>query len=258
MYAKSSRSFLDGANRLQYCMIMDDDFQTFDSSIWNYEIERGGFNEGTFEWTTNDTSNIYVDKHGLHIVPTLTTLSTSITETQLHNGYTLNLTQTGQCTSGSDSACAISSNSTTGDIINPVRSARINTKGNKAIKYGKIEVVAKMPKGEWIWPSIRMMPVDNAYGAWPASGEIDIAMFRGNALDQVKDAIDTMTSTLHWGPDEDEDAAFRTIGGHFLKRTDYGDGFHTFGVEWGEKFIYTYLDGRPLVSVSLMPVRITY
>lgn len=232
-------------------MIMNEDFKTLDPSIWNLEVERGGFNEGTFEWTTDDASNVYVDKHGLHIVPTLTTETTNISEAQLHDGYTLNLTQSGQCTSGTAKDCAITSNSTIGTIINPVRSARINTKGNKAIKYGRIEVVAKMPKGEWIWPSIRMMPVDEAYGAWPASGEIDIASLRGNRLGTVKDGLDTMTSTLHWGPEVGEDASSRAIGGHFLKRTDYSQEYHTFGLEWGPKYMYTYLDGRPLVSTML-------
>jgi beta-glucanase (GH16 family) len=45
-----------------------------------------------------------------------------------------------------------------GRVINPVRSARINTKGKKSIRYGKVEVKAKMPKGDWLWPAIWMLP----------------------------------------------------------------------------------------------------
>jgi beta-glucanase (GH16 family) len=30
----------------------------------------------------------------------------------------------------------------------------LTTKGKKSIKYGKVEVVAKMPKGDWLWPAI--------------------------------------------------------------------------------------------------------
>lgn len=48
--------------------------------------------------------------------------------------------------------CSVRSNKTSGDIINPVRSARLSTKGKRGIQYGKIEVVAKMPKGDWLWP----------------------------------------------------------------------------------------------------------
>jgi hypothetical protein len=77
--------------------------------------------------------------------------------------YTVNLTADGTCTSGTDEVatedwwanpCARTSNITTGDIINPVRSARLTTSGNVAIKYGRVEVVAKMPKGDWLWPAI--------------------------------------------------------------------------------------------------------
>lgn len=28
--------------------------------------------------------------------------------------------------------------------------------------------------GPGIWPAVWMLPVDNAYGPWPASGEIDV------------------------------------------------------------------------------------
>lgn len=37
-------------------------------------------------------------------------------------------------------------------IINPVRSARINTAGSFSFKYGKLEIVAKLPTGDWLWP----------------------------------------------------------------------------------------------------------
>jgi beta-glucanase (GH16 family) len=114
---------------------------------------------GSFEWTTNDPQNAYTDAEGLHIVPTLTVNSTNITPAQILDGYTLNLTTDGRpdgvCTSDDAlDSCSIYSNKTAGTIINPVRSARLSTKGKKTIKYGKIEVVAKMPKGDWLWPAI--------------------------------------------------------------------------------------------------------
>lgn len=102
---------------------------------------------------------MFVDSEGLHIVPTLTTESTSITPEQLVDGYTLNLTKAGgdgSCTGASSAACSIRSNKTTGAIIPPVRSARLNTRGKKSIRYGRVEVVAKMPRGEWLWPAICM------------------------------------------------------------------------------------------------------
>jgi beta-glucanase (GH16 family) len=134
---------------------MEDDFHSIDPNTWGYEIQRGGFGTGSFDWTTNDPKNAFTDAEGLHIVPTLTLESTDITQAQLLDGFVLNLTTSGLCTSkDGTNPCSIRSNKTSGAIINPVRSARLTTKGKKTIKYGRVEVVAKMPKGDWLWPAI--------------------------------------------------------------------------------------------------------
>lgn len=140
-------------------MIMEDHFDKngLDESHWTHEVQLDGYGTGSFDWTTNDAKNTFTDAEGLHIVPTLTTESTSITEEQLFNGYTVNLTKSGgdgTCTSNNYKDCSVRSNNTLGTIIPPVRSARISTKGKKFIKYGRVEVVAKMPAGDWLWPAI--------------------------------------------------------------------------------------------------------
>lgn len=37
-------------------------------------------------------------------------------------------------------------------IINPVRSARLTTEKSFSFKYGRVEVIAKVPQGDWLWP----------------------------------------------------------------------------------------------------------
>src|SRR5687768_2108526 len=103
---------------------MEDNFNSIDESVWNYEVQRGGFGSGTFEWTTDDPKNIYTDGEGLHIVPTLTTETTDISESQLLDNYVLNLTTSKTCTTKGIDECSIRSNKTAGTIVNPVRSAR--------------------------------------------------------------------------------------------------------------------------------------
>lgn len=137
---------------------------------------------------------------------------------------------------------------TSGAIINPVRSARLTTKGSKSIKYGRVEVVAKMPKGSWLWPAIWMMPEDSVYGEWPKSGEIDIMESRGNYGDDYPDGRDSAISALHWGPIAEKDAFWRTSGKHNVRRTDYSETFHTYGLEWSDNYLFTYIDSRLLVS----------
>ena len=98
----------------------------------------------------------------------------------IFNGFTYNLTG---CTDANLTSCGAVSNETLGTVIPPVMSARIHTRDSYALKYGRVEISAKLPRGDWLWPALWMLPVDDAYGAWPRSGEIDIMEARGNGVD---------------------------------------------------------------------------
>ncbi|KAK9778118.1 putative Gram-negative bacteria binding protein [Seiridium cardinale] len=227
-----------------YCIVFSDDFsQGIRKEDWNWMQEVGGFGTGSFDWTTDDSRNAYADETGLHIVPTLTTETFNITNDQLLDKYTLNLTETGTCSTRTDSDCAVVSNITTGAIINPIRSARLTTQGKHTIRYGKVEVVAKLPKGDWIWPAIWMMPDNSSYGVWPRSGEIDIMESRGNNRSYSGGRAEVM-GTLHWGPSTQLDAYHRTTESKKLRHGDFSDDFHIFGVEWSDSYIYMYIDNR--------------
>lgn len=87
------------------------------------------------------------------------------------------------------------------------------------------------------------MPEESVYGGWPASGEIDIAESRGNDH-TYPGGNDVYTSVLHWGPDIKHNMYWRTIYGRKIRRTDFSSGFHTFGLEWSEDYLFTYIDNR--------------
>jgi beta-glucanase (GH16 family) len=53
-------------------------------------------------------------------------------------------------------------------------SARINTRDRFAFRYGRIEARIRLPGGQGIWPAFWLLPQDDVYGTWAASGEIDI------------------------------------------------------------------------------------
>ncbi|OKL57256.1 hypothetical protein UA08_07422 [Talaromyces atroroseus] len=235
-----------------YCLIFEDDFSNgINENDWNYEIEVGGYGVGSFEWTTSDSTNAYTDESGLHIVPTITTNTTDITTAELFNGYTLNLTSQGICSSTEAGDCVKVSNSTLQKMINPVRSARITTQGKHNITYGKVEVTAKLPRGDWLWPAIWMMPESNAYGAWPASGEIDIMEAKGNDGETYAGGRNEVSGTLHWAPVSTLDAYWRTSGVKYMTRGDYSDSYHTFGMEWSDSYIYTWVDSRLAQSMYI-------
>lgn len=130
--------------------------------------------------------------------------------------------------------------------MNPVHSARVNTKKGAVIRYGRVEVVARLPSGDWLWPAIWMLPAKSKYGAWPASGEIDIMESRGNNHTYPQGGNNIVSSTIHWGPTPDQDAWWRNNVKRKALHTTYADGFHTFGLEWSERYIFTYVDSRLL------------
>lgn len=90
------------------------------------------------------------------------------------------------------------------------------------------------------------MPQDSVYGAWPASGEIDISEIRGNNGDTYTDGRDSTGSALHWGTSTETDSFWRTAGKHNVRRTDYSADFHTYGLEWSQNYLFTYLDSKLL------------
>ncbi|TKY86954.1 hypothetical protein EX895_003631 [Sporisorium graminicola] len=229
--------------RDKYCLVLEDHFDgsELDKSIWFHEQEVGGFGNSEFEWTTDSINNSFVENGHLYIVPTLT--SDHLGEQAVLNGYAVNLTQSGQCTAPvpSNHSCAVTSNSTTGVILPPVQSARLMTNFSRTIKYGRVEVRAKMPTGDWLWPAIWMLPKYSVYGDWPRSGEIDIIETKGNMpRSRQDDASNNMHSTLHFGPDWLFDGYGFATKVRKLWHKYYNQDFHTFGLEWTEESIFTW------------------
>jgi len=115
--------------------------------------------------TTASESNSYVKNGYLYITPTLT--SDVIGEASVIDGYVYNITgctynttkgisyTSSKQSSWSDAfdaaaytkACSAVSNVTTGQVINPVQSARLSTRKSASIQYGRVEVRAKIPTG---------------------------------------------------------------------------------------------------------------
>jgi beta-glucanase (GH16 family) len=89
--------------------------------------------------------------------------------------------------------------------------------------YGYMEVRAKLPAGQGMWPAIWMMPASYNDG----NGELDVVEVVGNAPREAN-------FSLHrrGGGDTDD-----WIG------PDFSQGFHTFGVDWQADHVSWYVDG---------------
>ncbi|KAK5942940.1 hypothetical protein PMZ80_003945 [Knufia obscura] len=224
----------------KYCSVYSTDFANgLDEDAWTKEAEVGGFGNGQFEQTTITDENIFIRDGMMVIRPTLQD------ESLITSDSVINLTAEGICSSTEWNNCVTSTNTTNGTIVQPVKSGRINLK-NKAIKYGRIEVEAQLPSGDWLWPAIWMLPVEAKYGPWPLSGEIDILESRGNDHNYAQGGDNIYSSALHWGPDPANDAWWRTNSKRSSLHDTFAEKFHTFGLEWSEKYLFTYLDSRLL------------
>jgi beta-glucanase (GH16 family) len=112
-------------------------------------------------------------------------------------------------------------------------SGKVTTRGKQTFLYGRIEMRAQIPTGGGMWPAFWMMPQDDVYGGWAASGEIDI-MESSNATTSVGGA-------LHFGggwPDNASTSASYSLGG-----ANFADQFHIYAVEWEPTVIRWYVDG---------------
>ncbi|KAI1087918.1 glycoside hydrolase family 16 protein [Rostrohypoxylon terebratum] len=225
-----------------YCLVLEDSFATFNDAVWTKEVQVGGFGNGEFEQTTGNNENVYVQDGNLFIRPTLQDADL------IDKDSLINLLEDGTCTSTVPSDCIAATNTTVGNatIVPPTKSGRINSKKGATLKYGRVEVTAKLPQGDWLWPAIWMMPVKDTYGPWPASGEIDIMESRGNNWTYGQGGNNIVSSTLHWGPDQANDAWWRTNVKREALHTSYSAGFNTFGLEWSQKYLFTYVNSRLL------------
>lgn len=159
---------------------------TFDGSglnfsLWKHELTLTGGGNWEFEVYVNNRTNSFVRNGSLTIYPTL--LADTIGAANVASGFTMDMNggdPASVCTSGFEYGCLRTSGGG-GNPLNPIQSARVRTAETFAFTYGRVEVVAQLPRGDWLWPAIWMLPVGDAYGGWPVSGEIDIMESRGNA-----------------------------------------------------------------------------
>ncbi len=130
----------------------------------------------------------------------------------------------------------------------------IKSEHKKYFKFGRIEMLAKLPFSQGMWPAFWTMG-ENC--RWPWGGEIDIMEMVGgtdkwnnyNRDAQYQAALHwcdpAMDPTDAWG----EKASNLNIGNYELpgrmKGEKLADHYHVIGIEWTEKRIQPYIDNIP-------------
>ncbi|XP_042863604.1 beta-1,3-glucan-binding protein isoform X2 [Penaeus japonicus] len=222
------------------CMIFEDNFDYLDHDVWEHEVTMSGGGNWEFQAYVNNRSISYTRDSTLFIKPDLT--SNWKGEEFLSSG---NLDLWGMngrgdvCTGNSYYGCSRVGSSS--NIINPITSARLRTMSDFAFRYGRLEIRAKMPRGDWLWPAIWMLPRNWPYGLWPASGEIDILESRGN------DDFGTLGNqyggtTLHWGPFWPYNFFEKTHVEYSANTGSFADDFHVWRLDWNKDKMEIYVD----------------
>lgn len=98
----------------------------------------------------SDSENSFVKNGKLYIKPTLTSdyLEKHQPNQTVENAYV----QLDDCTETYENRGFCELQATPDNILNPIRSARLRTKWAFSFKYGRVEISAKMPTGDWLWP----------------------------------------------------------------------------------------------------------
>lgn len=119
-------------------------------------------------------------------------------------------------------------------------SARIRTINNADFTYGRMEASIQLPEGQGIWPAFWMMPTNNAYGGWPASGEMDIMEYLGHQTNKAY-------GTCHYGYVGDH----QYLGSNYtLPSGTFPNNFHVFAMEWEPDTIKWFVDNVNYYTVK--------
>jgi len=198
-----------------YQLVWEQDFKnitSLDENIWSFEIGNGGPNLpgwGNGEWEYYKKENAYIENGNLVIEAKKETVVAD--DNQDGTSETYNYT-----------------------------SARIKTQNKFNVKFGRVEIKAKLPKGKGIWPALWMLGEDITQVSWPTCGEIDIMEFLGHEPNKVY-------GTAH-GPGYS--GANGKGGNYTLPSGDFNQNYHIFAIEWDPVAITWYVDDVKFFQIT--------
>jgi len=123
-------------------------------------------------------------------------------------------------------------------------SARLRSQGLFSLQYGRLEVRAKAPEGQGMWPAFWTLGNNIVTAEWPASGEQDI-------LERVNGALnpDWNEGSIH-GTGFTGDVGLGTK--FYFPVGQTAAGWHTYGMIWKKDSVAYYVDdpAKPYVTYT--------
>lgn len=213
----------------QYEMVWADEFNEseLDKKNWGYEL--GHIRGLEQQHYTNSKDNVYLEDGNLVIKAT-----NRKTEDQYE----------------------VTQGDTTRKVI--YDSGSVRTHGKQEFLYGRIEMKAKLPKGQAVFPAFWTLGSDFhldgniAQGiGWPDSGEIDIMELIGNGTAGGVNGNKQVYQTLHYGTNGEDDGKYAGHGTCYtLPSGIFNDDYHVFGINWSKGKIEWYVDDQIVRTVD--------
>ena len=123
-------------------------------------------------------------------------------------------------------------------------SARMISAGLREFQYGRIDIRAKLPEGQGIWPALWMLGANFWTTGWPKCGEIDIMEIIGSEPSKLH-------GTVHW----DNNGSYASYGNSTtLSSGKFSDEFHVFSIVWDSQTIKWLLDDVQFTAVDISSV----
>lgn len=194
-----------------YRLVFNDEFRgsSLDSAKWSSRYRWGPW------WTINNEKQFYVD---------------AINEPDFgHSPFTFdgeNLTISASKTPGNLKGRANNKNYLSGALT---------THGKFKMRYGYVEMRARLPKGKGLWPAFWLLH-NQENGRRP---EIDV-------VEMLGDKTDLVYQTYHYY----NNRSLRSTPSYKVWGSDFSADFHTYGMQWEPGRITWYVDGQATNSYA--------
>lgn len=232
----------ENGERRQACprqLLFEDNFDSLNSTNWNSIQRFAGAPDFEFVvYMTNDVTDVTDGR--LRIKPSL--LDTKFGKDYTSRGRLILEDCTGQVNTNECQRQAAGSY-----ILPPLISGRLNTKGKFEFLFGRIEVRAKLPRGDWIYPLITLESTENTW-EFGLHREIRIASSVGNNELRTSDGENINNRLLSAGAvtsSLNESNSQSIILSKMPKRQSsksWSDDFHIFEIEWRSGLVTTKVD----------------
>eukprot|EP00102_Acyrthosiphon_pisum_P012999 XP_008182377.1 PREDICTED: uncharacterized protein LOC100165182 [Acyrthosiphon pisum] len=203
----------------------DDTFEYLNlKSAWSHDVFVAQEPDYEFVVYNSSEKNSFVKNRELVIIPTIQTDSFIRTGQLSLNGCTKHEGSVG---------CEMVASSY--NIIPPVVSARLTTKNNFLFLYGQVEVIAKLPIGDWIVSEIALVSKSNE------KNRLVLAKSFGNN-DLKCNGDDESATVLKYGLEIDELYHSKSKMMKLTSQDTWHNGYHSFKLSWSPENIVFKID----------------